>query len=71
MLAGDSIILDENLSKPPLDTGGECVDNQGAVSFSIFIENHDDVRVKSKNVFSDKFSVIVVKITNYSDSEQY
>ena len=71
MLAGDSIILDENLSKTPLDTGGECVDNQGAVSFSIFIENHDDVRVKSKNVFSDKFSVIVVKITNYSDSEQY
>ena len=47
MLAGDSIILDENLSKTPLDTGGECVDNQGAVSFSIFIENHDDIKTVS------------------------
>ena len=71
MLAGDSIILDENLSKTPLDTGGECVDNQGAVSFSIFIENHDDIKIRSKNVLSDKSSVLVVKITNYSDSEPY
>jgi len=71
MLAGDSIILDETLSKTPLDTGGECVDNLGAVSFSIFIENHDDVTVKSKNVLLDKFSVLVVKITNYTDSEPY
>ena len=71
MLAGDSIILDENLSKTPLDTGGECVDIKGAVSFSIFIENHDEVKVRSKNVLLDKFSVLVVKITNYSDSEPY
>ena len=71
MLAGDSIILDETLSKTPLDTGGECVDNLGAVSFSIFIENHDDVTVRSKNVLLDKFSVLVVKITNYTDSEPY
>ena len=71
MLAGDSIILDENLSKTPLDTGGECVDNQGAVSFSIFIENHDDIKIRSKNVLLDKSSVLVVKITNYSDSEPY
>ena len=71
MLAGDSITLDENLSKTPLDTGGECVDNKGAVSFNIFIENHDEVKVRSKNVLLDKFSVLVVKITNYSDSEPY
>ena len=71
MLAGDSIILDENLSKTPLDTGGECVDNKGAVSFSIFIENHDEIKIRSKNVLLDKFSVLVVKITNYSDSEPY
>lgn len=71
MLAGDSIILDETLSKTPLDTGGECVDNLGAVSFSIFIENHDDIKVRSKNVLLDKFSVLVVKITNYTDSEPY
>ena len=71
MLAGDSIILDENLSKTPLDTGGECVDNKGAISFSIFIENHDEVKIRSKNVLLDKFSVLVVKITNYSDSEPY
>ena len=71
MLAGDSIILDETLSKTPLDTGGECVDNLGAVSFSIFIENHDDVKVRSKNVLLDKFSVLVVKITNHTDSEPY
>ena len=71
MLAGDSIILDETLSKTPLDTGGECVDNLGAVSFSIFIENHDDVKVRSKNVLLDKFSVLVVKITNYTNSEPY
>ncbi|MDA7603696.1 small multi-drug export protein [Euryarchaeota archaeon] len=71
MLAGDSIILDETLSRTPLDTGGECVDNLGAVSFSIFIENHDDVKVRSKNVLLDKFSVLVVKITNYTDSEPY
>tara|TARA_B100000579_G_scaffold87416_1_gene68631 strand:+ start:130 stop:2178 length:2049 start_codon:yes stop_codon:yes gene_type:complete len=71
MFAGDSIILDETLSKTPLDTGGECVDNQGAVSFSIFVENHDDLRIRSKNVLLDKFSVLVVKITNYSESEPY
>ena len=71
MLAGDSITLDENLSKTPLDTGGECVDNKGAVSFTIFIENHDEVKIRSKNVLLDKFSVLVVKITNYSDSEPY
>ena len=71
MLAGDSIILDETLSKTPLDTGGECVDNLGAVSFSIFIENHDDVKVRSKNVLLDKFSVLIVKINNYTDSEPY
>ena len=71
MLAGDSIILDETLSKTPLDTGGECVDNLGAVSFSIFIENHDDIKVRSKNVLLDKFSVLVVKINNYTDSEPY
>ena len=71
MLVGDSIILDETLSKTPLDTGGECVDNLGAVSFSIFIENHDDVKVMSKNVLLDKFSVLVVKINNYTDSEPY
>ena len=71
MLAGDSIILDETLSKTPLDTGGECVDNLGAVSFSIFIENHDDIKVRSKNVLLDKFSVLVVKITNYTESEPF
>ena len=48
MLAGDSITLDENLSKTPLDTGGECVDNKGAVSFNIFIENHDEIKIRSK-----------------------
>ena len=71
IFAGDSIILDETLSKTPLDTGGECVDNQGAVSFSIFVEDHDDLRIMSKNVLLDKFSVLVVKITNYSESEPY
>ena len=34
MLAGDSIILDENLSKTPLDTGGECVDNKGCLLYT-------------------------------------
>ncbi len=71
IFAGDSIILDETLSKTPLDTGGECVDNEGAVSFSIFVEDHDDLRIMSKNVLLDKFSVLVVKITNYSESEPY
>ena len=71
MLAGDSIFLDEKLSKTPLDTGGECVDNQGAVSFSIFVENHDEVKIRSKNVQLDRFSVLVVKITNYSESESF
>ena len=48
MLAGDSIFLDEKLSKTPLDTGGECVDNQGAVFFSIFVENHDELRLDQR-----------------------
>lgn len=71
MLAGDSITLDENLSKTPLDTGGECVDNKGAVSFNIFIENHDEIKIRSKNVVLDKFSVLVIKITNLSETEPY
>ncbi len=70
MFAGDSIILDQTLSKTPLDTGGECVDNQGAVSFEIYID-HGEIKIRSKNVMPDKFSVLVVKITNYSDSEPY
>ena len=71
MLAGDSIFLDEKLSKTPLDTGGECVDNQGAVSFSIFVENHDEVKIRSKNVQLDRFSVLVVKTQIIAKSESF
>ena len=48
LLASDSIIIDQTLSKTPLDTGGECTDRQGEVWINIWA-SHDEVVAKSNN----------------------
>jgi|TARA_B110001454_G_scaffold219036_1_gene249443 hypothetical protein len=68
MFAGDSIILDQTLSQTPLDTGGECVDNKGEVSFTTWVSNHNEVNVKSKNAAESNASVLVVKLMNLDHS---
>ena len=71
VFAEDSIFLDETLSKTPLDTGGECIDGGGAISFDIYVSNHDKFNVKSKNAISNNASVLVVKLVhlNYSNTD--
>ena len=71
VFAEDSIFLDETLSKTPLDTGGECIDGGGAISFDIYVSNHDEFNVKSKNAMSNNASVLVVKLVhlNYSNTD--
>ena len=46
---GDSVTIDQTLSKTPLDNGGECIDKQGQIWLSIY-EDHHDLKVKSYNV---------------------
>ena len=31
IIAGDSVAIDQTLSKTPLDNGGECIDKQGQI----------------------------------------
>jgi hypothetical protein len=68
MFAGDSIILDQTLSQTPLDTGGECVDNKGEVSFNTWVSNHNEVNVKSKNAVESNASVLVVILMHLDHS---
>ena len=68
MFAGDSIILDQTLSQTPLDTGGECVDNKGEVSFNTWVSNHNEVNVKSKNAVVSNASVLVVILMHLDHS---
>ena len=49
ILAGDSVAIDQTLSKTPLDNGGECIDKQGQIWLSVF-EDHHDLRIRSYNV---------------------
>ena len=40
--AADSVVVDETLSKTPLDTGEQCIDRTGEVYFDIWA-SHDEV----------------------------
>tara|TARA_B110000003_G_scaffold109691_1_gene112293 strand:+ start:141 stop:2258 length:2118 start_codon:yes stop_codon:yes gene_type:complete len=67
MLAGDSILLDQTLSKTPLDTGGECQDVKGELWFQIY-SDHLEIVVVTHNALADKSSVLVVKLTDLNQS---
>ena len=68
MFAGDSILIDQTLSKTPLDTGGECRDMQGELWYQIYSE-HLEIFVETHNARDEKSSVLVVRFTDLSESD--
>ena len=66
VLAGDSVAIDQTLSRTPLDTGGECMDKQGQIWLSVF-EDHHDLRARSYNV-PDNDTAMRVAYLDYSNS---
>ena len=68
MFAGDSILIDQTLSKTPLDTGGECRDMQGELWYQIYSE-HLEIFVETHNARDEKSSVLVVRFTDLNESD--
>ena len=68
MFAGDSILIDQTLSKTPLDTGGECRDMQGELWYQIYSE-HLEIFVETHNARYEKSSVLVVRFTDLNESD--
>ncbi|MEC9001411.1 MAG: small multi-drug export protein [Candidatus Thermoplasmatota archaeon] len=66
-LAPDSIVLDQTLSKTPLDRGGECLDREGEVWINIW-GDHDMVVVKSNNAPAGA-TIVVSHLTVVGGSE--
>ena len=65
-IAADSIIIDKNLSKTPLDSGEECVDREGQIWFNIFFSADEHViEVKAYNIDSSN-NVVELQISNDS-----
>ena len=72
MIAGDSVAIDQTLSRTPLDTGGECMDKQGEIWLSVF-EDHHDLRARSYNVPDGDIAMRVIYLdssNNLSDELQ-
>ncbi|MDC0962922.1 small multi-drug export protein [Euryarchaeota archaeon] len=67
IFAGDSILLDQTLSKTPLDTGGECQDVKGELWFQIY-SDHLEIVVVTHNALADNSSVLVVELTDLNQS---
>ena len=68
MFAGDSILIDQTLSKTPLDTGGECRDMQGELWYQIYSEQLE-IFVETHNARDEKSSVLVVRFTDLNESD--
>ena len=67
IFAGDSILLDQTLSKTPLDTGGECQDVKGELWFQIY-SDHLEIVVVTHNALVDNSSVLVVELTDLNQA---
>ena len=67
IFVGDSILLDQTLSKTPLDTGGECQDVKGELWFQIY-SDHLEIVVVTHNALVDNSSVLVVELTDLNQS---
>ena len=66
-LASDSIIVDQTLSKTPLDTGGECTDRQGEVWIE-FWTSKDEVIIESNNA-PEGSTILVAELTSAESEE--
>ena len=72
LIAGDSVAIDQTLSRTPLDTGGECMDKQGEIWLSVF-EDHHDLRARSYNVPDSDVAMRVIYLdssNNFSEELQ-
>ena len=67
IIAADSIVLDQTLSKTPIDPGGECQDQKGEVWIRAY-GDHDNLVVKSNNAPSSA-TILVVLLTLDEDSD--
>ncbi len=67
-VAADSITLDKNLSKTPLDSGEECVDREGQIWFNIFFSADEHlIEVKAYNIDSSS-DILYFQIENENHS---
>ncbi len=67
-VAADSITLDQNLSKTPLDSGEECVDREGQIWFNIFFSADEHlIEVKAYNIDSSS-NILYFQIENENHS---
>ena len=72
LISGDSVAIDQTLSRTPLDTGGECMDKQGEIWLSVF-EDHHDLRARSYNVPDNDVAIRVIYLdssNNFSEELQ-
>ena len=69
VLAGDSVAIDQTLSRTPLDTGGECMDKQGQIWLSVF-EDHHDLRARSYNVPDNDTAMRVAYLDSSNSSSE-
>ena len=69
VIAGDSVAIDQTLSRTPLDTGGECMDKQGEIWLSVF-EDHHDLRARSYNVPDNDTAIRVAYLDSSNSSSE-
>ncbi len=65
LVFADSIAIDDTLSGTVMDKS-DCVDKTGEVWLQTWVNQDQDLRVRTQNVQSDSSSIIVVNLTNES-----
>jgi len=65
LVLADSIAVDDTLSGTVMDKS-DCVDKTGEVWFQTWVNQDQDLRIRTQNIQSDSSSIIVVNLTNES-----
>ena len=65
LVLADSIVVDDTLSGTLMDKS-DCVDKTGEVWLQTWVNQDQDLRVRTQNVQSDSSSIILVNLTNES-----
>ena len=66
LVLADSIVLDETLSGTPLDPS-ECVDKRDEIWFESYIDQDQDLIIRSNNVDSESSSAMLVTLWNQTE----
>ena len=65
LVLADSIVVDDTLSGTLMDKS-DCVDKTGEVWLQTWVNQDQDLRLRTQNVQSDSSSIILVNLTNES-----